>query len=82
MARTVLRAVILRPGLWPVALGTLVRLAPDGWWRRWPPLPLPAAGYWHFRVLTAYGGSGDSVPSVPDVLAFLRWCRRTAGGLG
>jgi hypothetical protein len=52
-----------------------VRLAPARWWRRWPPLPLPDAAYWRFRMTTAYGGSGDAVPKARDLVEYLEWCR-------
>jgi hypothetical protein len=69
-------AVVVRPRLWPVAVVTLFRLAATGWWRRWPPLPLPDDGYWRFRMVTAYGGAGDGVPDAADVVSYLTWCRR------
>lgn len=67
--------VLGRPDLWAVAAVTAARLAPSGWWRRWPPLPLPDASYWRFRMMTAYGGSGDAVPRARDVVDYLEWCR-------
>ena len=73
--RSVAGAVALRPLLWPVALAEAVRLAPVGWWRAWPPLPVPDAALWRFRMETAYGGEGDAVPDAADVRSFLRWCR-------
>jgi hypothetical protein len=33
------------------------------------------------RVLTAYGGTGDDLPTAEDVLAYLRWCRAARGWL-
>jgi hypothetical protein len=66
-----------RPDLWPVAAVTAVRLAPERWWRRWPPLPVPDASYWRFRMTTAYGGSGDAVPAGKDVVEYLEWCRES-----
>jgi hypothetical protein len=66
-------AVLVRPGLWAVALRQLVRLARTGWWRRFPFLPLPDAGYLRFRFETAYGAGRVARPS--DVVAYLRWCR-------
>ena len=78
VVRTVLAAVVPRPWLWPTGVGAFWRLAHNGWWRRWPPAPLPGAGYWRFRAVTAYGGTGEQVPSVEDVVAFLYWCRRTS----
>lgn len=68
-------AVLRRPDLWRVAVVMAVRLVPPGWWRRWPPLPVPDAAYWRFRMTTAYGGSGDAVPDTRDVVEYLEWCR-------
>jgi hypothetical protein len=90
LGRTVLRAVLARPGLWWVACQTLRRLAPSHWWKRWPFLPLPDPSYWDFRLATAYGGETSGGvpgkvtasaattrgPSSDDVVAFLNWCRR------
>ena len=79
-ARVVLRAVGPRPGLWLAAAGALLRLARRGWWHRAPFLPLPGDAYWRFRLVTAYGGSGDGLDgelTTGDVLAYLRWCQRS-----
>lgn len=73
--RTVVSAVAVHPTLWPAAVAEAFRLAPTGWWRRWPPLPLPAPDLWRFRIETAYGGSGDTTPRLQDVRSFLSWCR-------
>ena len=70
------RALAARPDLWPVALVVAVRLAPQGWWRSWPPAPWPDAGYWRFRMETAYGGRGDAPLAPDDVVEFLEWCRQ------
>lgn len=74
-ARVVVAAVALRPWLWPVAVVQALRFARPGWWRRFPPLPLPDAALWRFRIETVYGGTGDTVPGTDDVRSFLRWCR-------
>ncbi|HUC37113.1 MAG TPA: hypothetical protein VMR97_08315 [Acidimicrobiales bacterium] len=71
----VVRAIALRPWLWPVSVAEVLRLAEGGWWRRWPPLPMPAAELWRFRLETAYGGEGDVPPDARDVRSFLAWCR-------
>jgi hypothetical protein len=63
--------VVARPHLWPV----VVRLVPTGWWRRWPPLPLPPADYAKFRTETMYGDSGGPL-DLTDLIAYLEWCRR------
>jgi hypothetical protein len=66
-------AVLVRPDLWPVAAAQALRLAPPGWWRRRPFLPLPDPDYVRFRLQTAYGTGGR--PTAGDVVAYLRWCR-------
>ncbi|MEY3589092.1 MAG: hypothetical protein RJA47_1688 [Actinomycetota bacterium] len=71
-------AVLARPSLWPTAIVQLFRLAPRGWWRRVPFLPLPPADYMEFRLVTQYGGrflaSGESIDSA-DVVDYLMWCK-------
>ena len=62
-------AVLRRPDLWPAAL----RLVPPGWWRRWPPLPVPPRGYRRFRTETMYGADGWLEPD--DLVLYLEWCR-------
>ena len=68
-------AVAVRPRLWWVAMAQAVRLAAPGWWRRWPPLPLPDPDYLRFRTQTAYGDPAAD-PTPEDVVAYLEWCRR------
>lgn len=70
-------AVAMRPRLWGVAVAQLWKLAAPGWWRRWPPLPLPDPGYLRFRLQTAYGDP-DRPPEPADVVAYLDWCRQFA----
>jgi hypothetical protein len=73
----VLGAILPRPWLWWSGLTALARLSRRGWWHRSPFLPVPGEAYWHFRLVTAFGGSGDSAALAgPDVVAYLRWCRR------
>lgn len=76
-ALRVVVAVLLRPGLWSVAVRQVLRLAEPGWWRRFPPLPLPPPGYVHFRLVTAYGGDGSArgAELARDAVTYLRWCR-------
>jgi hypothetical protein len=76
--RVVLGAVLEHPSLWWPALGAVRRLARRGWWHRAPFLPVPGDAYWHFRLVTAYGGDGSGGDlTKEDVVAFLRWCQRT-----
>ncbi len=74
-ALTVVGAVVVRPWLWPVAVVEVLRLARTGWWRTWPPLPLPDESLWRFRMETVHGGAGDTAPDAGEVLSFLRWSR-------
>lgn len=74
-------AVIVRPRLWATALRQAHRLAPRGWWRRPPFLPLPDHGYSAFRQVTQYGDA-DHAPDVEDVLVWLEWCRALPAAVG
>jgi hypothetical protein len=72
-----LRALVVvarHPSLWWIAGRQLARLAPPGWWRRPPFLPLPDRAYLRFRPVTQYGDP-DHVPEPEDLVAYLRWCR-------
>jgi hypothetical protein len=81
-------------GSWPKGLGLYVVRHPAeglvlaragwplrrrGWWRRFPPLPLPAPSYWAFRLSTVSGSSGES-PSVAAMLEAARWSLRQSVG--
>lgn len=74
MSLAVTMAVLRRPDLWAVALRQMVRMAPRGWWRRPPFLPIADRGYMEFRAVTHYGDKNR--PAEPrDVVAWLEWCR-------
>jgi hypothetical protein len=70
---SVLLAVLRHPGLWPTAARQVRRLAPRGWWRRPPFLPIPSSDYLRFRLVTQYGEATN--PSPHDVVSYLQWCR-------
>lgn len=67
-------AVLRRPGLWGTALRQALRLAPPGWWRRFPFLPLPDAKYAQMRAVIQYGNENHPA-DVADVLKYLAWCK-------
>jgi hypothetical protein len=69
-------AVAIHPRLWRPAVTFVLRTAPRGWWRHWPPLPSISVAYAEFRVHTALGGSASTVLQPGEVTAFLEWCRR------
>jgi hypothetical protein len=73
-AAPLVRAVLVRPGLWAIATRQLFVLAAPGWWQRRPFLPLPDPAYLHFRLVTQYGDGGHP-PEPADVVTYLRWCR-------
>lgn len=71
-------AVLVRPHLWATALRQVGRLAPTGWWRRAPFLPVPPAAYMEFRAITQYGGGhgAETAHARPlDVVDYLEWCK-------
>jgi hypothetical protein len=70
-------AVARRPALWPAALGAALRLAPSGWWRRPPFLPLPDPAYWQFRMETAFGADARHRPRAHEIIEYLAWCQRS-----
>lgn len=74
-------AVALRPQLWSTAVVQLLRLAPTGWWRHRPFLPLPDADYLRFRLQTQYGDP-DHEPEPDDVVRWLEWSKRFAKAVG
>ena len=65
--------LLRRPSLWATALGQARRLAPPGWWRRRPYLPVPDRDYLRFRMETQYGS--DHRPAPEDVVTYLHWVR-------
>lgn len=74
----IIRALVTRPDLWATAAMSGLSLAPTGWWRRKPFLPVPSPDWTHFRLVTAYGGDGSELrPS--DVVTWLEW-RKTWPG--
>ena len=68
-------AVLRHPALWLTGIVQLFRLAPRGWWRRRPYLPLPDPDYLRFRLQTQYGDPNHE-PEPHDLVAYLKWCRR------
>jgi hypothetical protein len=74
LLRSAVSAVAPHPSLWWIGLVQLRRLAPRGWWRRPPFLPLPDPAYLRFRLQTMYGDSGHALE--PEAMrTYLHWCR-------
>jgi hypothetical protein len=69
-----LAAVVRRPSLWLTAVRQAFRLAPNGWWRRAPFLPIPDERYMRFRLETQYGNAMHSTEP-RDLVTYLAWCR-------
>ena len=68
-------AVLVRPYLWPTAVGAVFALARRGWWRQPPFLPVPDREVVRWRVTTAYGQPDMALES-EDLLSYLRWRRQ------
>ena len=67
-------AVGQRPRLWSTALRQTKRMARPGWWRSWPPIPVPPTEYLAFRSITQYGDA-NAAPSPHDVVVWLDWVK-------
>lgn len=68
-------AVVVRPVLWPTAIGAMVALAPRRWWARRPFLPKPDPDIVAWRVTTAYGHAEMTLVT-QDLISYLRWRRK------
>jgi hypothetical protein len=67
-------AVARRPLLWATALRQWRAFAAPGWWRRWPPAPVPPQEYIAFRLQTMYASPGAKL-SGQELVGYLEWCR-------
>jgi hypothetical protein len=74
-ARMLTRA-LLRPRLLVLMVRVGWRFRRRGWYRRWPPLPLPPAEYLTWRMHTAFGDDGR-VPTTEEVETYLRWAQHS-----
>jgi len=74
--RPVLRiagVVLVRPHLWRSGLRAGLHLTPRRWWTRSPFLPIPDRDYWHFRMVTMFGGDGTGSLTTEQIVDYLRW---------
>ncbi len=78
LSREAVVALARRPDLWATAAKATGGLAPRGWWRRAPFLPLPDHDWLHFRLVTAYGGDGSAPMRGEDLVTWLEWVKRTS----
>ncbi|HJR25527.1 MAG TPA: hypothetical protein VJ804_08645 [Acidimicrobiales bacterium] len=60
-------ALLRRPGLWPAAVGVVVRMGPR-----------PDRAYLRYRGQAVYGAPLSLVPP-EDVVRYLEWCRAFPG---
>ena len=74
MPESMFVSLVRRPSLWLTALVQMFRLAPNGWWRRAPFLPVPDERYLQFRMETQYGDAMHSTEP-RDLVTYLAWCR-------
>jgi hypothetical protein len=75
ITRGLVMTVVSRPGLWAESVRTLLAVAPRGWWRRKPFLPLPDADYSNWRLVTAHGDP-DSRLTPEELVRYLEWRKR------
>ena len=68
-------AIAARPALWRTAVRQVRRTAAPQWYRHAPFLPVPAADYMHFRLVTQYGDANHR-PVPADVVNYLAWCKQ------
>ena len=78
--RSLFVVVLRHPSLWVEGLQSARRMAPTGWWRRRPFLPIPSSSYWHFRMVTVFGGDGSGRLDEHQVIGYLQWSRRMGRG--
>ncbi len=74
----VFRAIVVRPRLWYPSIRQALVLAPVGWWRRAPFLPLPSVELLEFRAVTQYGSTTHAMDP-HDVVDYVRWCSSMRG---
>ncbi len=74
LSSSVFVAVLIRPYLWPTAIGFIFEFAPDRWWSTFPFLPLPDSQILEWRVTTAYGQT-DMALAPHEVVSYLQWRR-------
>ncbi len=53
-------------------------MAPSGWWRQKPYLPVPDPSWMHFRLETAYGGEQPGPMQADDLVTWLEWKKDAA----
>ena len=73
--RGIVGEVLRRPSSIPSLVRSSWAMAPRGWWHRPPFLPLPDEDYWKFRLETANGGEGSTMPSPHEVIDVAAWAK-------
>ncbi len=66
--------ILKRPDLYFVFFIQIFRLAPVGWFRKYPFLPVPDKGWLEFRLETQYGSKNAEI-EINDLIHFLEWCK-------
>lgn len=75
LVRAAVSVAVRHPSVTGEALRTLLAMAPRGWWRHRPFLPVPAPDYMAWRSETAYGARDAGTPE-DDLYQYLVWRRR------
>jgi hypothetical protein len=71
--------LLRHPTLLPAVAGLAWTSRRRAWYRSFPFLPLPPAGFLRWRIETAYGRP-DALPPAEEALRYLRWARRMRQG--
>lgn len=74
-------AVGRHPDLWGEGVRSMFAVAPRGWWKRRPFLPVPDREYLLWRSATAQG-SAEAGIETDELVAYLRWRRQQHRPLG
>lgn len=74
-------AVGRHPELWAEGVRSLFAIAPRGWWKRRPFLPVPDRAYLSWRSATAQGSAEAGIDAA-ELVAYLRWRRQQHRPLG
>jgi hypothetical protein len=75
LAKGTVSRILRSPSHWIPTLQATRAMAPAGWWRHRPFLPLPAEDYWRFRLQTFQGGDGTTPPTPEEFLEVVEWFR-------
>lgn len=78
LQRAMIGLALRRPARIPDLLALAWACRPEGWYRRFPFLPIPPRAYLRWRMETAYGDP-DAHPPEREAARYLQWTGRMRG---